>query len=96
MKPTRATPIISAAAVAEVRFGLRMAFSRASVPVMPFRRGSGAPMHPAERTGEDRAEHGDADEDSERTERRPARMPAPPNRPARHGRRTEAGDRRAR
>ena len=29
MKPTRATPIISADAVAAVRLGLRMAFSRA-------------------------------------------------------------------
>ena len=40
---TRATPIISADAVADVRRGLRIAFSRASVPAMPRTRGSGAP-----------------------------------------------------
>jgi hypothetical protein len=44
MKPMRATPIISADAVAAVRFGLRMAFSRARFPVTPRRPGSGAPM----------------------------------------------------
>ena len=43
MNPTRATPIMRAAAVADVRLGLRMAFSRASVPDMPFRRGNGDP-----------------------------------------------------
>ena len=48
MKPTRPTPIISAAAVAEVRFGLRMAFSRASVPVMPRSR-DGRTDHPGHR-----------------------------------------------
>ena len=37
------TPIISAAAVDAVRRGLRTAFSLASVPLMPFSRGSGAP-----------------------------------------------------
>ena len=36
MRPTSATPIISAAAVADVRFGFRFAFSSASSPVMPF------------------------------------------------------------
>ena len=44
MKPTRPTPIISADALAAVRFGLRIAFSRASSPVMPRVRGSGAPI----------------------------------------------------
>ena len=62
MKPTSATPIMSAAAVAAVRRGLRIAFSRASVPVMPLIFGSGAPMHAADRTGEDRPEHEHADE----------------------------------
>ncbi len=36
MSATSATPIISAAAVADVRFGFRFAFSSASRPVMPF------------------------------------------------------------
>ena len=34
-RPTRATPMISAEAVADVRFGLREAFSTARRPVMP-------------------------------------------------------------
>ena len=47
MNETSATPIISAAAVAEVRFGFRIAFSRAIVPGTPAaaaaaRRGSGS------------------------------------------------------
>ena len=44
MNPTRPTPIISADALAAVRLGLRMAFSRASLPVTPRSRGSGAPI----------------------------------------------------
>ena len=43
MNPTRPTPIISADALAAVRLGLRMAFSRANWPVTPRSRGSGAP-----------------------------------------------------
>jgi hypothetical protein len=43
MKPTSPTPIISAEALDAVRLGLRMAFSRASAPAVPRRRGSGAP-----------------------------------------------------
>jgi hypothetical protein len=43
MKPTRLTPIVSAAAVDDVRFGLRMAFSRARLPGMPRRRAMGQP-----------------------------------------------------
>ena len=43
MSPTSATPIISAAAVADVRFGFRFAFSSASSPVMPFRPRIGQP-----------------------------------------------------
>ena len=62
MNPTRATPIISAAAVAEVRLGLRMAFSRASVPRHALQAGQGRAQHPAERAGQDRAEHGHAEE----------------------------------
>ena len=44
IRPTSATPIMSAAAVDAVRRGLRTAFSRASRPGMPRQRGSGAPM----------------------------------------------------
>ena len=44
MNATRPTPIISADALAAVRFGLRIAFLRASSPVTPLSRGSGAPM----------------------------------------------------
>ena len=40
---TRATPIISADAVAAVRFGLRAALSRASTPVIPRNAATGAP-----------------------------------------------------
>ena len=43
MKETRPTPIISAEALAAVRFGFRMAFCRASCPVTPRSQGSGAP-----------------------------------------------------
>lgn len=45
MNPTRPTPIINADAVAAVRFGLRIAFSRASSPEMPRTSGNGAPMN---------------------------------------------------
>jgi hypothetical protein len=45
MKATRPTPIIRADALAAVRFGLRMAFSRASAPVTPRAFGSGQPMN---------------------------------------------------
>jgi hypothetical protein len=38
---TIASPIMSAAAVAEVRRGLRTAFSRLSRPAVPNRRGNG-------------------------------------------------------
>ncbi len=44
MKPTRATAIRRAEAVAAVRFGDRAPFSRARVPVMPFSRGRKAPI----------------------------------------------------
>ena len=96
MKPTRATPIISAAAVAEVRLGLRMAFSRASVPDMPLTRGSGDAEHPAERPGEDRTEHGDAEEHQRHAEADGRRDAGAAEQAGGHGRRTEAGDDRGR
>ena len=43
MRPTRATPIMRADAVADVRFGLRLAFSRARRPVVPETAWTGAP-----------------------------------------------------
>ena len=45
MNATRPTPIINADAVAAVRLGLRIAFSRASCPQIPRSRGSGQPMN---------------------------------------------------
>ena len=44
MSPTRPTPIIRAAAVDEVRLGLRTVFSLARRPVMPRKRATGQPM----------------------------------------------------
>ena len=41
---TSARPTISAAAVTAVRCGWRIAFSRASTPVTPWKRASGAPI----------------------------------------------------
>ena len=46
-KATSATPIISAAAVAAVRAGLRIEFSRARRPLTPNSRSSGAPTSQA-------------------------------------------------
>ena len=46
MKPTSPTPIISADALAAVRLGLRIAFSRASSPVS---RAAGAAAQPSSR-----------------------------------------------
>ena len=65
---TRARPIISAEAVAAVRRGLRMAFSRASTPAIPDSRRSGRPMQPGHRSGHERGqgrhpEEGDGDPD---------------------------------
>ena len=81
MKPTRATPIINAAAVDDVRFGLRIAFCRANVPLTPFRRGNGAPS--TWLIG--RARMGPSTETPMKISSAPAptgAMPAPPNRPA--------------
>ena len=47
MPATSATPTMSAAAVRAVRLGLRIEFSRASVPVTPWSLGSGAPRNRA-------------------------------------------------
>ena len=44
MKVTRPTPIISAAAVAAVRAGFRVALARARWPVVPATASIGAPM----------------------------------------------------
>ncbi len=44
MNATRPTPIMSADAVAAVRFGFRLAFSPASSPVMPRSRDNGQPI----------------------------------------------------
>ena len=54
---TTATPTISADAVPAVRRGLRMAFWRASPPVMPRRRATGAPRTDAAGRAATRAEH---------------------------------------
>jgi hypothetical protein len=81
MVPTRATPIISAAAVAEVRLGLRMAFSRASVPDTPLRRGRGAPI--MRLIGAARIGPRTATPTNTSMDPRPTRaMPAEPNSPA--------------
>ena len=68
MSPTSATPIMSAAAVAEVRFGLRIAFSRAIRPVMPLNFWIGMPERAADRRRDDRAEDRDAEEDDAHAE----------------------------
>ena len=47
--------MMRAEAVADVRFGLRAAFSVASLPVMPLRRGRPAPMARMLGLGEHRA-----------------------------------------
>jgi len=44
IRAARPTPTISADAVADVRRGFRMAFSRAILPATPRRIGKGAPM----------------------------------------------------
>ena len=81
MKPTRATPIINAAAVADVRFGLRIAFCLASVPDMPFKRGSGAPI--TRLIGRARMGPNTATPTNTSTAPRPTgAIPAPPNNPA--------------
>ena len=66
MKPTRPTPIINAEALAAVRFGLRMAFSRASSPVMPRSRGSGAPITRLSGSDTVRPEDGHSEEHEQR------------------------------
>ena len=62
MSPTSATPIMSAAAVAEVRFGLRIAFSRASQPGDALELLDRDAEHAADRRRDHRAEDRDAEE----------------------------------
>ena len=62
---TSARPIISAAAVAAVRPGFRVAFSRASRPAAPPMRAAGGADEVRERPHEPRREHRDADEEPE-------------------------------
>ena len=68
MKPTSATPISSAAAVTEVRRGLRPAFSRASVPVMPLSVAIGEPIVALAQRAYSGPEHEHADEYPDRAE----------------------------
>ncbi len=56
------TPIMSAAAVDAVRVGLRTAFWRARRPVTPLNRTTGAPITRLIGPGDDRPEHGHAEE----------------------------------
>ena len=87
MKPTRATPIISAEAVAAVRRGLRLAFSRARWPVAPDSLGTGTPSTLHRRAGDDRAEHEHAEDDGERRRGRGATAPVARRRRCRRRRR---------
>ena len=57
---TSVTPIISAAAVAAVRPGWRIAFSRASRPGKPAKRCAGRPSDRRQRPHQARAEQRDA------------------------------------
>ena len=68
MKATSATPIMSDAAVRAVRFGLRIAFSRASEPGHAPQAGRDRTDHVAHRAGEHRAEDRHAAEDDDGTE----------------------------
>ena len=83
MKPTRATPTITADAVDAVRFGLRSAFSRAMRPSTPSELRERGAEHGGERRADDRAQH-DHGEQGERGRRAPSiwRLPpSPPKRP---------------
>ena len=81
MRPTSATPIISAAAVADVRFGFRFAFSSARRPVMPFTLRIGQPSTALIGRAIVGPEHRDADEDDERAEARPTAAAPSPDKP---------------
>ena len=65
MVVTRASPIISAEAVAAVRRGLRRAFSRASTPTVPNNREKGQAITVDDRPADHRAQQGHPDEDGE-------------------------------
>ena len=98
---TRPSPITSAAAVDDVRRGLRAALPRASVPVTPSAAGSGPPEDPGQRPGQHRTHRDQAEEHDEDAEERhrdraflaePAVDPVPGDREP--GRRDhDAGDR---
>ena len=99
MNPTRATLMSSAEAVAEVRLGLRAAFSAASRPVTPFSRGRSAPsarMDGAASTGPD-DDRGDDHEHRARSPTGPRSSVSLPSRPAgREVEHPEGEDRRCR
>ena len=76
---TTPTPTMSADAVAAVRRGLRIAFCRASAPVILREPGSGAPSDDGRGPRDDRAEHDDADDREERAEARRRRCSPPPS-----------------
>ena len=65
---TSARPTISAAAVTAVRCGWRIAFSRASTPVRPWKRASGAPSTRASGRTSSGAEERDAEHHQHRAE----------------------------
>ena len=64
---TSPRPTTSAAAVADVRRGLRIAFPRASVPVTPSTAGNGRPDDRRHLSGDQRTEHDETEEDHEPT-----------------------------
>ena len=68
MSETSATPIINAAAVADVRFGFRLAFSSAKCPVTPRNRSIGHPSTALDRPREGGAEHRHAEEHDQHSE----------------------------
>jgi len=65
---TRARPTMSAAAVWAVRRGLRMEFSRPSLPGSPSTRASGRPITLDSGAGDGRGQGGGPEEDGDRTE----------------------------
>ena len=69
MNATSAMPIISAAAVAAVRLGLRTELPLASRPAAPPARRAGVPDDRGDRLDEVRREHRDAEEEEEHTAR---------------------------
>ena len=68
MNTTMARPIMSAAAVAAVRLGLRPALSRARRPLVGASLSSGQPMMRGRRPHDVLGQHGDGDEEQQRAE----------------------------